>query len=55
MSELERVYREIEEELRSQYLLAYQSPQDEPTRYRAVEVKVARPGQEAKTIRGYYP
>jgi VWFA-related protein len=53
---LDRVYERVEHELRSQYLLAYQSPEQEGgDRYRTVEVKVARPGLEARTIRGYYP
>ncbi|HEV7505879.1 MAG TPA: VWA domain-containing protein [Thermoanaerobaculia bacterium] len=58
-SELERIYDNIQNELRSQYLLAYQSNKErEPgdaEKFRAVEVKVARPGLEAKTLRGYYP
>jgi Ca-activated chloride channel family protein len=54
--ELAKVFEVVEKEVRSQYLLAYQSSnpgQDE--KFRAVEVKVARPGLEAKTLRGYYP
>lgn len=55
-SELARIYKQIEEELRSQYLVAYQSGStDGPDKFRNVEVKVARPGIEAKTLRGYYP
>jgi Ca-activated chloride channel family protein len=55
-SELERVFSIVEEELRSQYLLAYQSPnQNKDGKFRPVEVKLSRPGLEAKTIRGYYP
>ncbi|HYO16567.1 MAG TPA: VWA domain-containing protein [Thermoanaerobaculia bacterium] len=55
-AELDRVYDSIEEELRSQYLLAYQSSNaSRDDKFRAVEVKVARPGLEAKTLRGYYP
>ncbi len=58
-TELERIYDIIQSELRSQYLLAYQSNKGrEPgdaEKFRAVEVKVARPGLEAKTLRGYYP
>lgn len=55
-SELERVFSIVEEELRSQYLLAYQSPnQNRDDKFRPVEVKLSRPGLEAKTIRGYYP
>jgi VWFA-related protein len=54
--ELERVYATIQKELRSQYLLAYQSSNEKrDDRFRAVEVKVARPGLEVKTLRGYYP
>jgi VWFA-related protein len=57
--QLDDVYRQIERELRSQYLVAYQSSLDgEADRgdgFRRVEVEVERPGAEAKTIRGYYP
>ncbi|HKV08878.1 MAG TPA: VWA domain-containing protein [Thermoanaerobaculia bacterium] len=55
-SELDRVYESIEGELRSQYLLAYQSTnlkRDE--KFRTIEVKLAKPGLEAKTLKGYYP
>ncbi len=54
--ELVGVYDEIEEELRSQYLLAYTSdlPNTDGT-YREVEVKVKKSGLKARTIRGYYP
>jgi len=55
-SELARVYETIEGELRTQYLLAYQSTNAESDdAFREVEVRVARPGAEAKTLRGYYP
>jgi VWFA-related protein len=53
---LEGVYSKIEEELRSQYLLAYQSTNStRDEKFREVEVKIAKPGLEAKTLRGYYP
>ncbi|HWN44725.1 MAG TPA: VWA domain-containing protein [Thermoanaerobaculia bacterium] len=56
VSELTGIYAAIQEELRSKYLVAYQSTNtaggDE---FRAVELKVSRPGAEAKTMRGYYP
>lgn len=55
-SELDKVFETIEKELRSQYLLAYQS--SNPSRsekFRAIEVRIAKPGLEAKTLRGYYP
>lgn len=51
--ELKGVYKEIETELRSQYLLAYESNQPAgEERFREVEVKVK--GGKARTIRGYY-
>jgi len=53
--DLEKTYSAIEEELRSQLLIGYQSSQVEDTGYREVEVKVVRPGVKAKTIPGYYP
>ncbi len=55
-SELEGIYDAIQKELRSQYLLAYQSSNDgDPEKFRAIEVKLGKPGLEAKTMRGYYP
>jgi len=56
-SELGHVFETVEKELRSQYLLAYQSPQQgkASTKFRTVEVKLGKPGLEAKTIRGYFP
>lgn len=56
VEELADVYEVIEKELRNQYLLAYGS--DRPAQageYRTVEVKLARSGLKARTIRGYYP
>jgi Ca-activated chloride channel family protein len=52
--DLTRIYDDIEKELRSQYLLVYQSPQT-GDKYREIEVKVRRPGATAKAMRGYYP
>jgi Ca-activated chloride channel homolog len=55
-AELPAIYRTIQEDLRSQYLIAYQSTNTSPeTNFRAVEVKVDRPGAEVKTMHGYYP
>ena len=48
------VYRSIERELRSQYLLAYQSD-GSGTGYRKVAVEVKRPGVSVTTVKGYYP
>ena len=55
-SELARVYETIDTELRSRYLLAYQSTNTSPTSgFRTVELKTTRAGTKAKTMRGYYP
>ena len=52
----ERVYKAIEAELRSQYLLAYQiSTATDDDRFRQVEVRMSDPSLTAKTVRGYYP
>ena len=56
VSELAGTYRSIENELRSQYLLAYQSSkQGNDGKFRSVEIKLDRPGLEARTVPGYYP
>jgi Ca-activated chloride channel family protein len=54
--ELAAIYAGIEAELRSQVLIAYQStsPRNDPG-FRVVDLKINRPGLEAKTVRGYYP
>jgi Ca-activated chloride channel homolog len=54
-AELAPVYREIERELRAQYLVAYQSSHPPSTEFREVELRAARPGVELRTVRGYYP
>jgi VWFA-related protein len=51
---LEPVYRSIERELRSQYLLAYQSD-GTGTGFRKVAVDVKRSGVSANAAKGYYP
>jgi Ca-activated chloride channel homolog len=53
--QLDRIYNEIETELRAQYLLGFY-PHHEVSRgsgWRDIEVRV--PEGEARTIRGYYP
>jgi VWFA-related protein len=53
--ELETVYDQIEEELRSQYLIAYASDAPrESNQFRTVEVKT-KGKFKARTIAGYYP
>jgi Ca-activated chloride channel family protein len=54
-SQLAAIYTTIQQELRSQYLVAYQSTNTTGDDFRTVEVKLARGGLEAKTMRGYYP
>ena len=56
VTELPAIYTQVEQELRSQYLIAYQSTNTSGgNTFRAVDLKVLKPGTEAKTIRGYYP
>jgi VWFA-related protein len=53
--ELPAIYEQIERELRSRYLLAYNSDQKGPqSGYREVEVKVKKNGLKARTVRGTY-
>ena len=53
---LENVYRQINEDLRSQYLLTYYSTNTENRdRWRKVEIKVEPTNLQARTISGYYP
>ena len=53
---LDAVYATIENELRSRYLLVYQSPGvGAADAFRAVEVRVTRPGVEVKAPAGYFP
>lgn len=53
---LDRVYKKVETELRSQYLIAYQSSKaGTDDRFREIDLKVSRKGIRAKTMRGYYP
>ena len=55
-NELTSVYETIRQELRSQYLLAYQSSRLDGSRaFREITVEVQRTGLSARTIRGYYP
>ncbi len=55
VGELDRVYRRIEQDLRSQYLLVYRPPAKSRRAFRRVEVDVLRAGLEARTLHGYYP
>lgn len=53
--ELDRVYQTIERELRSQYLIAYQSSTEDQSAFRRISVKLSDPKLTAKTLSGYHP
>ncbi len=56
IAELPVVYDTIQMELRSRYLLAYQSSNTSgSTRFRSINVDMVASGLEAKTLRGYFP
>lgn len=53
---LDDVYETVDQELRTQYLLAYTSSSERPPdQLRQVEVRVGRRGVRARTTTGYYP
>lgn len=52
--ELATAYKQIENELRSRYLVAYSSSEVGQTGFRPVEVKVKRSGVKVRTAKGYY-
>jgi Ca-activated chloride channel family protein len=52
--DLQNVYKEIDEELRSQYVVGYYSQDTGGREWRNVEVDVDQPGLKARTIAGYY-
>ncbi len=53
-ADLSKVYKEIGEELRSQYLLAYYSKDLPEETWRNVKVETVKPGLKARTITGTY-
>jgi Ca-activated chloride channel family protein len=56
IKQLAEAYGQLEKDLRSQYLIAYNAQSTVKDRaYRKVEVKVARPGMTVRTIRGFIP
>jgi len=55
-SDLDRIYGIIDQELRTQYLLAYTSSSSKPLgELRTIEVEVNRPRVKVRTLAGYYP
>jgi len=56
VKDLRDTYVQLEEELRTQYLITYNAEATKKDqKYRAVEVKVDRPDAKVRTIRGYIP
>ena len=56
VDELDRIYAEIDQDLRTRYLMVYQSTSDKAeNEFRAVKVKVKRRGADVRTMSGYYP
>lgn len=53
-AQLDGVYARIEEELRSQYLLVFQSPPGNPD-FRRLRVETKTPDLRCRSIRGYWP
>jgi Ca-activated chloride channel family protein len=55
-AKIAEVTRRIEEELRTQYVVAFRTDSQKPDgEYRAVAVAIAKPGITARTIKGYIP
>ena len=52
--DLEEIYDDIEEELRSQYVVSYYAKDFGGNKWRRVTVEVDRPGAEARTLSGYF-
>jgi Ca-activated chloride channel family protein len=56
VEQLATIYDQIQTELRSRYLVSYQSTNSSPDgEFRAVDLRTTRPGVQVKTISGYYP
>lgn len=56
VDELDRIYAEIDQDLRTRYLMVYQSTSDKAeNEFRAIKVKVKRRGANVRTMSGYYP
>jgi Ca-activated chloride channel family protein len=56
VAELAEIYRTIQEELRSQYLLAYQSTSEkDASQFRTIRVDLIDQKGEVRTMSGYYP
>jgi Ca-activated chloride channel family protein len=52
--DLEEIYDQIDEELRSQYILGYYASDEEDGRWKSVRIEVDEPGVRARTVSGYF-
>ena len=52
---LERIYSQIEQELRNQYSIGYEPPDSNSKKYRKIKLTVKRKGVTVRTRDGYYP
>jgi Ca-activated chloride channel family protein len=52
--DLEEIYAQIDDELRSQYLLGYYARDTDEDRWRSVRIEVDAPGARARTVAGYF-
>ncbi len=52
---LEKIYDQIEQELRNQYSIGYEPPESAGKKYRKVKLTVKRKGVTVRTRDGYYP
>jgi VWFA-related protein len=56
VKQLDETYTKLENDLRTQYLLAYETESSKKDqKYRGIEVKVDKPGALVRTIRGFIP
>jgi len=56
IKQLDETYAQLDKDLRSQYLIAYNAQTSVKDRaYRKLEVKVSKPGMTVRTIRGFIP
>ena len=55
VGELEEVYAQIQRDLRSRYLLTYQSSLTSGDEFRTIDVEVVDRDFEVRTLRGYFP
>jgi Ca-activated chloride channel family protein len=52
--DLEEIYAQIDDELRSQYLVGYYARDTDEDRWRSVRIEVDAPGARARTVAGYF-